>query len=245
LAVILLTGYNAALAQTNSIAKADTSALTNLHLSGFSGIKIGGPFDVHITQGSEESVTMQVPEDVKNRITTEVVGGVLKIRKTHDNWGQGEKSWYSDKSVWRNHKKIIVYITAKSLNFISMSGSGHITFAEGVNAESLKLRVRGSGVLQGKIAVKVLKSSISGSGKIELSGNASSSTTRISGSGEFAARGLLTANSAVRVSGSGHAEINASDKVDAVLHGSANVNYTGDAKIVNTSKSGSAEVRRF
>jgi len=49
----------------------------------------------------------------------------------------------------------------------------------------------------------------------------------------------------VHVSGSGKAQVNASDKVDAAVRGSGDVNYTGAAKIVNSSKSGSGVINRF
>ena len=178
-----------------------------------------------------------------DRIITEVSGGVLKIHNKHDNWGWGYNSWWSEKGMWHNHKKIAVYITVKDLNSIKVSGSGDVTLKEGITANSLKLMVRGSGNIEGKIDVKTLESRISGSGSVKLWGSAESSTVRIAGSGNFTARNLVTQNSAVRVSGSGHAEINANDKVDATVHGSADVSYTGTAKIINSAKSGSGEIR--
>ena len=215
------------------------------HLSGFSGLHIQGPFAVYLTQGDVESVKLEVPDEVKNRIVAEVDGGELKINNKHDNWGWGTKSWYSDKGYWHNHReKIKVYITAKSLERISISGSGVVTVSGALSAGKLKLTVRGSGELTGKIDVKQLESKISGSGKIKLSGNAGDSHIRVVGSGEFAGRELATITSSVHISGSGHAEINASDKVDATLHGSAGVSYTGTAT-VKSSKSGSAGISRF
>jgi len=202
---------------------------------------------VHITQGSTESVKVDAPDEIMDRIVAEVDGNVLKIHTKHDNWGWGEKSWWSDKGIWhrRNGKKIAVYITAKDLSSITISGSGDIFFKEGITANSLNLKVRGSGSMVGKIAVKVLESHISGSGNLKLSGIAENSTVKVSGSGNFTARDLVTVNSVARVSGSGHAEINASDKVNATVHGSVGVNYTGTAKIVTSKKSGSGEVSRF
>jgi len=93
--------------------------------------------------------------------------------------------------------------------------------------------------------VKILESRISGSGNMKISGSAGNSTVKVVGSGNFTGRDLVTVTSAVHVSGSGKAQVNASDKVDAAVHGSGDVNYTGTAKIVNTSKSGSGVINRF
>jgi putative autotransporter adhesin-like protein len=80
---------------------------------------------------------------------------------------------------------------------------------------------------------------------MKLSGSAESSTVRVVGSGDYTARNLLTVSCAVRVSGSGDAEINASDKVDAAVNGSGDVRYTGAAKNINSRKSGSGDITRF
>jgi len=246
LAVVLVAGAGSAFAKPHLIINADTSKIVDRHLSGFASIKIAGPFEVHLTQGPVESVKFEAPGDIPlERIITVVDGSVLKIHQRHDNWSQGHKSWYSEKSVWHNHKKIVVYITAKDLDAITVSGSGNVVFNEGLSTISLKLRLRGSGSLQGKVDVKILESRISGSGNVKLSGSAENSTVRVVGSGNFTGRDLVTATSAVHVSGSGKAQVNASDKVDAAVRGSGDVNYTGTAKIVNSSKSGSGVINRF
>ena len=90
-----------------------------------------------------------------------------------------------------------------------------------------------------------VEGSLSGSGNIKLSGSAENSKVRVIGSGNFTSSSLVTVASAVRVSGSGKAEINASDKVDAAIRGSGDVRYTGAAKNVIKSTSGSGEIRRF
>jgi Putative auto-transporter adhesin, head GIN domain len=247
LAAVFLAGTVSSFAKPNPAAlKVNITDTIDRHLSGFNSIKIAGHFNVYITQGAVESVKLEAPGEITDRIITEVNGDVLKIHNKHDNWGWGEKSWYSEKSWWRKHqKKIDIYITAKDLNSISISGSGDVSFKEGIVANSLKLKVRGSGEITGKIEVKKLESKISGSGIMKLSGNAESSKVKVAGSGNFAARELITVNSAVHLSGSGHAAINARDKVDATIHGSAGVSYTGTAKIINSTKSGSGEISRF
>lgn len=241
-AVIFLTG-SAVAQNNNTVSPIDT---VNYSLSGFTGLRLQGPFDVKIKQGEAEAVRIEVPDEVKNRIEAKVDDdGTLQIRNKHDNWGWGVKSWYSDKGYWHHHReKIKVYITAKTLEKIIISGSGTVALQDDLSGKKLRLRIRGSGELNGKIAVAQLDSKISGSGKIKLSGTAEKSHIKVRGSGAFAGRELVTTVSSVHISGSGHAQINASDQVDATLHGSAGVSYTGTAKI-KTSKSGSAEISKF
>jgi hypothetical protein len=245
LAALLLTGSTYAFAQTDLIAhlKLDT---INKHVSGLTEIKIGGPFDVQITQGSTEGLTMYAPTEIVDRIVTEVSGGVLKIQNKHDNWSSGEKSWWSEKSWWRRHPgKIKVFVTVKDISSVSLSGSGEAVFANGITANALKLKVRGSGNITGKIQVKTLQSSVSGSGNIKLSGTAETSTVKVTGSGNFMALDLVTTNSAAHISGSGNAEINANDKLDAAISGSGGVRYMGAVKTINSKKSGSGSISKI
>lgn len=222
--------------------KTTTYKISSRQIQSFNAIKLQGPIDVYITEGTDDNIKLDAPDEILSRVVTEVNGGVLNIHNRHDNWSNGVKSWFSDKSWWNTHKRITVYVTAKNVKSISISGSGKIYWNGGMTAEALKLRVRGSGRMEGKIAAHSVRSHISGSGHIELSGTAEGSTARISGSGSLAARNLITATSAVHVSGSGHAEVNANALVDASVHGSAHVGYAGNPKKISSSKSGSGSI---
>ena len=245
LVAILVMGSGYAFSKPHISATEDSLTTVTRQVSGFNALQISGPFDVYIEQGNTESVTYKAPKDVLDRILTEVEGHTLHISNRHDNWGWGANSWWSDKSWWRHHAKIVVNITVKDLNSIKVSGSGGAFFDRGLATNSLKLMVRGSGSMHGKINVKELESRISGSGNIRLTGAAGSSTLNVSGSGNFIAGDLVTSSSIVRVSGSGNAKINANDKVVAGVSGSGDVRYTGEAKSVKSSTSGSGSVHKF
>jgi hypothetical protein len=218
--------------------------LVTRHVSAFHSIKIQGPFDVYISQGDSESVKLDAPEDILSRMVTSVEGGVLKVHPKHDNWSDGPKSWYSEKSWWHTHSRIAVYITTKKLSRLVSSGSTTIRFKEGINTDYLRITVRGSGHVEGNVTAIALKTKVSGSGNVDLTGSAKRSTVRIFGSGQFSGLGLVTTDAAVHISGSGHAGVNASNQVDAALHGSAGLTYTGTANI-HTRKSGSAGVSKL
>lgn len=204
------------------------------HLSGFHAIEVGGPYDVTISQGSTESVKVEAPEDIQPHVTTEVVNGVLKIYNKHNDmfhWGD----------IFR-HKKILVYVSAKYLDSIIVSGSGDVAFKNGLHGDKMNLQVSGSGDVNGVLEVKELDTKISGSGDVKLSGHAETSAVRVSGSGDYSARGLITSNTDVHVSGSGDASIYASNKIDASVSGSGDINYAGNPKSVYKSKSGSGDI---
>jgi len=238
LAATLLTGANYTYASLhNASAKVHPQSNTqDRHVSGFNAIDAAGSFDVYIVQGVTESVKVEAPADVIDHIVTEVEGGVLKIHT------KNESGWnWSD----FGHKKIAVYVTAKDLNSIAITGSGDVFFKDGITTPgALKIRLTGSGDVIGKVDAKSLECSIAGSGDIKLSGHAESSSVSVSGSGDYTAKSLVTSSTTVHVSGSGDASINANTSVEASVSGSGDVSYTGGAQHVSSSKSGSGSISR-
>jgi len=205
------------------------------HLSGFNAVNLSSSYDVYITQGAAESVKVDASDEDLGHLITEVHGGVLNIyEKEHGglHWDMG------------SHKRI-VYIVAKDINNISISGSGDVFFKNGINTASMKIRINGSGDISGRLNVKQLETIISGSGDVKLSGHADDSNVRVAGSGDFEARDLVTGSTTVRVMGSGDATVNASTKIDASVSGSGDIRYTGGAHQVSTSKAGSGDIRRI
>lgn len=229
--MMALAGYS--VAATHSNGKGSASEVVDRHLSGFHAVNIAGSFDVYITQGPAESVKVDAPADMMDHIKTEVENGVLKIYNKHDDFH------WSD--LW-GHKKIRVYVAIKDVDAVSVTGSGDAFFRDGLRANALRLNVSGSGDMTGRVDTKTLDSDITGSGDMKLSGRAANSTISVVGSGDFSARGLLTVNTKVSVSGSGDAGINVSDRLDASVAGSGDVSYSGHPKSVNKMKSGSGDI---
>lgn len=239
LAVLLSIGSGVATAQSSLTDTVDC------HLSGFSRIKIQGPFQVYISQGDVESVKWLAPPEAIGRIVTNVDGQTLKVSNKYYSWSWGPKRWFSRKDPWHaQEEKVTVYITAREVSSITVSGSGNVVFTDPIATNSLAIKLRGSAEVSGNVSLKKLTSKISGSGRIKLAGTATDVTIRLSGSANFSAPQLVTENVTVHISGSGHASVNANYQVNATLHGSAGLRYTGTARI-NSSKTGSAAISKF
>lgn len=225
-ALLVLAGINKACAETQ-----------DRHLSGFKAIDVSGPYDVYITQGSAESVRVEAPSDVINRIKTEVSDGVLHIYNK-EKWSWGGFNMFG------SHHKMVVYVTARMLDHIGVSGSGDVKLRNTISANNLQIRVSGSGDLTGQVNAKNLETGLSGSGDIHLSGHALNSSVSVTGSGDFSGRELQTSTCTVHVSGSGDANVNVTDRLEASVSGSGDIAYSGGVKSVSTSKSGSGSIHR-
>jgi hypothetical protein len=236
LAVALVTGVTYTFADNHTKAKETSeNVVQDRHLSGFNAIDAAGSFDVYITQGANESVKVDAPADVIDRIITEVDGGTLRIHDKHGSWSWGDM-------FGGGHKKIAVYVVINQVNSIGITGSGDVYFKDGIRSSNLRLWVSGSGDVYGKVDAKSLECDISGSGDMRLAGHAENATVGVSGSGDFTARDLVTTNTSVNISGSGDASINVSNNLDASISGSGDVSYSGSPQHINKSKSGSGDI---
>jgi hypothetical protein len=217
------------IAGSTTFAKANNE---DRHLSGFHAVNVAGSFDVLIKQGSKESVVVDAPADVINYVVTAVENGTLKI-------------YTKENSGWKNlfsNKKVIVYVTLKTVDAISLTGSGDVSFKNGVSANSLKLSLTGSGDVEGKVTAKNLEANITGSGDVKVWGHADNSKVNLTGSGDYSGSELTTNNTIASVGGSGDVSVHASGSLQARVAGSGDIHYSGNPKDVVKTKSGSGDI---
>jgi hypothetical protein len=191
----------------------------------FTGVAAGGPIDVIVKLGNTESVRFEGDADAISTLVTEVKSGILIIRP--------ETSWTSWAKKYEN-KKITAYVTAKTLNSLTMSGSGSLSVSGSVSASELATTLSGSGSITTDVNVQGLTSVISGSGNLNIKGKANKAKVTLSGSGRFAGNGLTVESLSTTISGSGIVNIHAQSKINAVIAGSGQVIYSGSATVEKT-----------
>lgn len=201
-------------------------------VSGFNSIEFGGPFNVHIKIGGTESVILDIDDDVVNDVKTEVVNGALQI---------GFKNRFS---LHRNIKRGDIYITAKSLEGLTNSGSGNMELDGVLSGTNVKVILSGSGNIRAALKSSTLEARISGSGGINLKGSTGDAEIRISGSGEIDGKALSAETVIASISGSGGVNIKANKTVSARITGSGSVSYSGNASIGETRYTGSGRVNK-
>jgi hypothetical protein len=179
-------------------------------VSGFTSVDLGGSGQLLIDQSGAESLTISADDNLLSYLTSDVRGGVLTL---------GTRAGTNISPTTR----IVYKLSAKSLDGISVSGSGAVV-ATGVAAERLKV-------------------SVSGSGTLDVSGTAGKQDIRISGSGDYRAQNLSGKSATISISGSGDAVVNVSDKLDAGISGSGEVEYIG-SPVVTQNISGAGRIRR-
>ena len=204
------------------------------NVSGFTGISSAGSYNVTVTMGNTESLKMEGSAEQIAEIETIVENGILKIRSKKRSGG------------WNNNwtGKVNIYVSAKTLKSIALSGSGDMYIKGVVKSNNVLTTLSGSGSITLAVDAKNFSAAISGSGEIKASGKADNAKINVDGSGDFEGKGLRTNITSAKVSGSGDISINADEALEAAMSGSGNIRYSGDAN-VKTTKSGSGRISKL
>lgn len=198
----------------------------------FSGISSGFSGKVHFIIDPVYKVEVMAQANIQDAIRTNVVNGILNVDIRNN-------------IKLRSHEPIIVNVSAPSLDFVNVSGSGDIV-AQGHNAVSrLDLGISGSGSIKIDEAVvsDKIDARVSGSGNITVnSGSAKNETIEISGSGGMTLTGVTAEKGEIHISGSGNVKVNLSQSLDAHISGSGDIWYLGQP-VITTHISGSGKIR--
>jgi Putative auto-transporter adhesin, head GIN domain len=199
----------------------------------FNAVKSPASIDIEITGGDAYGVSVEDDDNILRYIVTDVHNGVLTV---------DYKEGYS---INEDHAK--VYITAPSLDKLSVSGSGDIT-TQGTlkNSRQIEMNISGSGNIKAQVDAPSVDISVSGSGDIGLTGRTKDFTGDVTGSGDLNCGGLESENVTVKVAGSGNAHVFASVHLSATVAGSGDVYYRGNPSSpeIHTSGSGSVQAEK-
>jgi len=205
------------------------SITKNFDLDDFHSIGLGISADVYVTQGNEQSVRVEGSAKDIETLNTKVNNGSWRIKSNKKNY---------------RYDKMTIYITMKTLEAISIGGSGSI---EGTNKfsnlDDLELSIGGSGNIELDFVADHVECSIGGSGTMKLDGTCNGLEISIGGSGDVKAFGLQTKTCEVSAAGSGDVQVSVSDDLQVSTVGSGDVEYKGNPRI-ESSTIGSGSVRK-
>lgn len=214
-----------------------------LELPDFRAIYNNSNYTVYLKQTNKQEVTVEALTEIYNLTKISVENGVLMInleRKPDD----------PNKSIWAKiddiklNPTMKLYISVKNLDEIQVNGAGKVISENSLASSLLNLSLSGSGSMDLDIKGDVVKAEVSGSGKLGIKGYATSLDAVVSGSGSLNAFNCPVEKAKVKVSGSGIAELNVSDNLDAMVAGSGSVKHKGNTKNTVKKVYGSGTVDR-
>lgn len=207
----------------------------------FHGINVNSRYTVYLKQSNEIKIEVRALKEVLDISEFKVEDGVLNI-----NIKKEEK----DKSIWEQiddikiAPKLDVFISMKEVKSLNVNGNGKITTENSISSKDLNLTLSGSGTLEADIKGENLSINHSGGGLMKLKGYANHADLEQSGYGKVEAFKLDLKTMNAKQTGTGNAEINVKDKLEAYVHGSGSIQFKGNTKEVTKKEYGLGKVER-
>lgn len=196
-------------------------------VSGFEKILVTGAGRVIITQGSEESLSIETDDNLMKYIESKVVGDTLEIGFTDDvvfSSGGGRKAL--DPSEGFTFRVSVI-----DLNAIAVSGAADFEIKK-LKTDQLDISLSGAGqVSVDDLNAEHLSVLVSGAGDIDLTGIVESQTIRLNGFGRYQAFDLESQEASITISGAGGADVWVMDKLDVTISGAGDVKYYGNPSV--------------
>ncbi len=206
----------------------------NREVHNFHAIASSGSFNVMVKMGKEESLKIEGDDEDLQRVETIVQNGTLKIRMKRD-----VKNWNTSSS-----HKVTIYITAKKLDGLILSGSGNLSVNGVLNSASADIQLSGSGEISAQLDTQNAGIALSGSGNVVLSGTTGNMNVSISGSGSVKATDLVCDSGKLNIAGSGNVYVHAKENLEANIIGSGSIKYVGEPSL-SVNKVGSGSVSKM
>lgn len=214
-----------------------------LELPEFKAIYNNSNYTVYLKQTNKQEVSVEALTEIYELTTIFVENGILMINVER-------KPENTNKSIWAKIDDIKVnptmklYVSVKNVGELQVNGAGKIISENSLAAPSLNLSIGGSGSMDLDIKGDVVKAEVSGAGKMGIKGYASSLEGVVSGSGAINAFNCPLEKATIKVSGTGLAELNVTDTINATVVGSGSVKHKGNTKNATKKVYGSGSVDR-
>lgn len=176
----------------------------------FTKLSVSNSADVIVQIGDEQSVEVDIDDNLVDVITTEVSNGRLSI---------------SSNQSYSTNVGLQVRITVPRLEAVSISGSGDVTVT-GLSNDEFKASITGSGDIKAAGTATAVEAKVTGSGTVDLAElHAETAEAKVTGSGDIYV--CASKDVSARVTGSGdisyagHSDLNPA--VSSSVTGSGNV----------------------
>ncbi len=221
-----ITTMNAQKVKGNGKIKTETRSVGD-----YDRVYVNGSFEVHLVEGKEGDIEIKGESNIIPHISVKVVDGTLKI---------GTKK----KTSLYYKKDLVITVPIKHIDGVSLSGSGEIYSKHVIKEQELNVNLSGSGDVELKIETSRVLTTVTGSGDMELTGSTQYLRVNVTGSGDFHGETLDSRMTDVMVTGSGDADVNASEFISAHVTGSGDIAYSGNPAKEKIEVTGSGDISK-
>ncbi|MEI6751948.1 MAG: DUF2807 domain-containing protein [Paludibacter sp.] len=183
----------------------------------FHAVEISGNIEMTLTKDSVQRVTVSSPDDFISKVETKVENGVLHIY-TH--------------GILVN-RRVKVSISSDSIKNITAKGACKITSDYQYSVSDLKIELLGASEADLEVNVSgLLDLDTKGASKVELKGICNKLKINGVGASEIEATDLIAKDADIHVSGATHANVFATENLNAEAYGASDIDCKGHPKKV-------------
>jgi hypothetical protein len=217
LAVLLVLGLAGCQAQVGSSTAARGSGTLKTEsrsVSGFDRVSLSGVGTLTISQGANESLTIEAEDNLLPLLRSDVTGSLLQI---------GPRPG----SQVLPTRPINYRLAVTRLRGVEVTGAADVKAAT-LSTDQLEVRVTGASQVDlARVTTASLSIDASGGSDVTVSGQAQRQTVTISGAGKYHASGLSSQEASLDVTGAGDCEVQATDRLSVTITGAGHVAYSG------------------
>lgn len=195
----------------------------------FNAIKATEGLNVYLTQGNNESITVEADENLHELILTEVIDGVLKI--------------HTSKNIGRATSKKVM-VSFKDISAISSTSGSDVYSTNTISADYLKLKSTSGSDMKLEVNTSTLECKSTSGSDLKLSGKTEKLIAEATSGSDIKASNLVAESSQVKATSGADITVNTSKELTASASSGGDIKYYGNPEKVNKNKSSSGSVRK-
>ena len=192
----------------------------------FHAIEISGNVELTLKKDSVQEVLVSCPKDFFANVITKVDNGILHI--------------YTDEFFF--NRPIKVAVSYDSITSLLAKGACKIDSRSQLVAPEFNLELLGASQANLDVNVSSLKLDVKGASKVEIKGICTALKANSMGASEINAANLIAKQVEIYVAGASHANLYATESINAEAYGASEVTCKGNPKIVKKSDGGASTI---
>ena len=197
-------------------------------VAAFTRIHASRAIDIDFTPAASCSVTVEAPDDLLPKITTECSSGTLNISL--------------DGSCSNINEPLKVHLQGPSLEAADLSGACSFELKSPLNGTDFHLDLEGASSFNGTLYMKSINASLTGASEADLEGMTNNLTVDLSGASSLSAEKLSSVVSVVKAEGASEAGVRADSAIDAQASGASSISYKGKPVSIRKESSGASSI---
>lgn len=196
----------------------------------FNSLQLSGNITAYLTQSDSTEVSLRCPEEITDKVKTEVENGQLKI------YIDG-KDWISD--------DIYAYIHVSDIDEVVLTGASELECLTTFTTDNLSLKLLGASDADCNINVKKqLHIESAGGSSIDLKGYARHAEINLIGASDLDAEKCKFTTCRLNATGASDAEIVVSDSLWVTAVGTSDIKYKGNPIFVSQKSGGLSSITK-